>query len=57
MNPLLTKLPYLWRPWSWACASPGCLGTFEEFLSMKIRVSEVENTGSFSTFFFGRSNR
>ena len=26
MNPLLTKLPYLWRPWSWACASPGSLG-------------------------------
>ena len=36
MNPLLTKLPYLWRPWSWACASPGSLGTTEEFLSMKI---------------------
>ena len=55
MNPLLTKLPYLWRPWSWACASPGCLGTFEEFLSMKIRVSEVEKNRGFPYFFWGGS--
>ena len=47
MNPLLTKLPYLWRPWSWACASPGFLGTEQNF------VHENPGSGKHVFFFFG----